>query len=60
MDKNLLAQKDLKIDFENLKQKLVLANKEHVEFGDKKIVYKNIIWENKYYILGEINEELTK
>lgn len=60
MDKNILNKADLISDKEKDKPKLVLTSKEHVVFGDKKIIYRYIIWENKYYILGEINEELTK
>ena len=60
MDKDILTKADLKFNKEKDKSKLVLASKEHLVFGDKKIIYRSVIWENKYYILGEINEELTK
>ena len=60
MDKDILTKEDLKFNKEKDKSKLVLASKEHLVFGDKKIIYRSVIWENKYYILGEINEELTK
>ena len=36
------------------KTKLVLSEKGFTEFGNKKIIYKKIIWENQYYQLGEI------
>lgn len=34
--------------------KLVLSEKNHLEDEGKKIIYKNIVWENEYYLLGEI------
>lgn len=34
--------------------KYVLSDKSVLEFDNKKIKYKNIIWENEYYQLGEI------
>ena len=34
--------------------KLVLSEKNYLEGEGKKIIYKNIVWENEYYLLGEI------
>lgn len=34
--------------------KLVLSPKQKLEYKGKKIVYKNIVWQNQYYQLGEI------
>jgi len=34
--------------------KLVLSEKDYLEREGKKIIYKNIVWENQYYQLGEI------
>lgn len=34
--------------------KLVLAEKNYLEGEDKKIIFKNIVWENEFYRLGEI------
>lgn len=45
---NYLEEKNL----ENVK--LVLSEKDLQEYDHKKIIYKNIIWENDYYKLGEI------
>lgn len=34
--------------------KLVLSEKNYLKGEGKKIIYKNIVWENEYYLLGEI------
>lgn len=52
---NYLEEKNL----ENVK--LVLSEKEIQEYDHKKLVYRNIIWSNKYYELGEIEPiEISK
>lgn len=35
---------------------LVLTEKNYLEGEGKKVIYKNVIWENEYYILGEIEK----
>lgn len=41
-------------DLEDIK--LVLSEKDVQEYDHKKIVYKNIVWSNEYYLLGEIEQ----
>ncbi len=53
-DKQIVTQTNY-LDEKNLDSvKLVLSEKEIQEYDHKKIIYKNIIWSNEYYQLGEI------
>jgi len=38
------------------KDRFVLAEKDVLEYQDKKITFKNIVWENEYYQLGQIED----
>lgn len=56
-DKKIVTRTNY-LDEKNLSEvKLVLSEKDVLEYDHKKITYKNIIWENEYYKLGEIIEQ---
>lgn len=59
MDKDIITRQNYPSEKKNLQDvHLVLAEKKYLEREGKKIVYKNIVWENQYYQLGEI-ESMT-
>lgn len=55
MNKLIVTRQNFPTELSSLpKNKLVLAEKEVIEYQGKKLKFKNIVWENKYYQLGEI------
>lgn len=57
MDKLIITRQNYPSEKNNLKNvRLVLSEKDYLEKEGKKILYKTIIWENKYYQLGEIEQ----
>lgn len=55
-DKQIVTRTNY-LEEKNLNEvKLVLSEKDILEYDHKRITYKNIIWENEYYKLGEIIE----
>lgn len=60
MDKEIVTLQNYPTEKNNLKDiSLVLSEKNYLERDGKKLIYKKIVWENKYYMLGEI-EPLNK
>ena len=53
-DKQIITRTNLLDEKKIIDIKLVLSEKEVQEYNEKKLIYKNIIWENKFYQLGEI------
>lgn len=54
-DKAIVTRQNYPSEKNNLKDiKWVLAEKNYLEREEKKLIYKNIVWENEYYQLGEI------
>lgn len=54
-DKQIVTIQNYTTEKDYLKDiKLVLSEKNYLERDEKKIVYKNTVWNNKYYQLGEI------
>lgn len=55
MNKSIVTRQNYPSEKNNLQDmRLVLSEKDYLEREGKKILYKNIVWENKYYQLGEI------
>lgn len=55
LDKKTIITRTNYLYEKNIKNvKLVLSEKDVQEYDHKKIIYKNIIWNNEYYQLGEI------
>ena len=56
-DKSIISRQNYPTERAFLKNiNLVLTEKNFIEGEGKKIVYKNIVWENEHYLLGEIEE----
>lgn len=56
MDKEIVTLQNLLTEKDNLENiSLVLAEKNYLEREGRKLIYKNIVWENEYYQLGEIS-----
>lgn len=56
MNKEIVTLQNLPTEKNNLKGiSLVLSEKNYLERDGKKLIYKNIVWENNYYQLGEIS-----
>lgn len=56
-DKSIISRQNYPTEIGFLKDiNLVLTEKNFIEGEGKKIVYKNIVWENEHYLLGEIEE----
>lgn len=54
-DKLIITRQNYPTEVNNLQNvSMVLSEKNYLEREDKKIVYKNIVWHNQYYVLGEI------
>ena len=54
-DKLIVTRQNYPTEINNLQNVvLVLSEKNYLEREDKKIIYKNIVWQNQYYVLGEI------
>lgn len=56
-DKDIVTRQNYPTERAFLKDiNLVLTEKNYLEGEGKKITYKNIVWENEFYILGEIKK----
>lgn len=54
-DKKIVTRQNFTIESKQLKSvKLVLTEKNKLIINGKKLIFKNIIWQNQYYQLGEI------
>lgn len=55
IDKLIVSRQNYPTEIENMKDVTqVLSEKNYLKRYDKKITYKNIVWQNQYYLLGEI------
>ncbi|MFA6390133.1 MAG: hypothetical protein WCX78_00135 [Patescibacteria group bacterium] len=58
MDKNIVTQQNINQEDINKKNiSYVLAEKDFLNYLEKKLIFKNIIWQNKFYQLGEVKNE---
>lgn len=54
-NKSIVTRQNYVMNTETAKNlKLVLSEKNYLEKDGKQIIYKNIVWQNQYYVLGEI------
>lgn len=54
-DKRIVSRQNYPVEIESMKGTLlVLSENNYLEKDGKKIIYKNIVWQNQYYLLGEI------
>jgi len=57
MNKLIITRQNFPTEILTLpKDRFVLAEKDVLEYQDKKITFKNIVWENEYYQLGQIED----
>ena len=56
-DKSIISRQNYPTEIGFLKGiDLVLTEKNYMSGEEKKVIYKKVIWQNEYYILGEIEK----